>query len=100
MPLASSFLAPAARSIGICVHHVCQTHSNARLQKSAYVPGSMLAARRRCGSTEGTAYFVNIRYMFNGDRLTFIRGYKLKGASAQAELPLEETLALAAPDAA
>ena len=45
-------------------------------------------------------YFVNIRYMFNGDRLTFIRGYKLKGASAQAELPLEETLALAAPDAA
>ena len=45
-------------------------------------------------------YFVNIRYMFNGDRLTFIRGYKLKGASAQTELPLEETLALAAPDAA
>lgn len=42
-------------------------------------------------------YCANIWYMFNGNRLTFIRGYKLKGASAQAELPLEETLALAAP---
>jgi hypothetical protein len=38
-------------------------------------------------------YFVNIRYMFNGDRLTFIRGYKLKGSSAQAELPLDDGLA-------
>lgn len=26
-------------------------------------------------------YFVNITYMFNGDRLTFIRGYKLKNAA-------------------
>ena len=43
-------------------------------------------------------YFVNIRYMFNGDRLTFIRGYKLKGSSAQGELPLEEVPALPAVD--
>jgi len=45
-------------------------------------------------------YYVNIRYMFNGDRLTFVKGYKLKGAnisSLQAELPLEELPALPAP---
>lgn len=42
-------------------------------------------------------YFVNIRYMFNGDRLTFIRGYKLKEASGQGELPLDDLPALAAP---
>ncbi len=37
-------------------------------------------------------YFVNIRYMFNGDRLTFIRGYKLKGSGTQAELPLDDVM--------
>jgi hypothetical protein len=34
-------------------------------------------------------YFVNMRYMFNGDRLTFIRGYKLKGSSAQGGIALK-----------
>jgi hypothetical protein len=29
--------------------------------------------------------------MFNGDRLTFIRGYKLKHDSDQGELPLDES---------
>jgi hypothetical protein len=42
-------------------------------------------------------YFVNIRYMFNGDRLTFIRGYKLKQDSNQGELPLDEMASLLAP---
>ena len=41
-------------------------------------------------------YFVNIRYMFNGDRLTFIRGYKLKGSSTQGELPLNDVVPLPA----
>jgi hypothetical protein len=31
-------------------------------------------------------FFVNIRFMFNGDRLAFVRGYKLK--QEQPELPL------------
>ena len=33
-------------------------------------------------------FFVNIRYMFNGDRLAFVKGYQRKGSSKQAELPL------------
>jgi hypothetical protein len=43
-------------------------------------------------------YFVNIRYMFNGDRLTFIRGYKLKKPGEQGELPLDDLAALPAPE--
>ena len=33
-------------------------------------------------------FFVNIRFMFNGDRLAFVRTYHLKGAKRQQELPL------------
>lgn len=40
-------------------------------------------------STNPGLFFVNIRFMFNGDRLAFVKGYKLKGSGAQAELPLE-----------
>ncbi|HVU85718.1 MAG TPA: hypothetical protein VHD36_00225 [Pirellulales bacterium] len=42
-------------------------------------------------------YFVNIRFMFNGDRLAFVRSYHLKDTSRQGELPLPQTRALAAP---
>jgi hypothetical protein len=33
-------------------------------------------------------YFVNIKFMFNGDRVAFVKSYHLKGASRQQELPL------------
>jgi hypothetical protein len=43
-------------------------------------------------------FFVNIRFMFNGDRLAFVRSYHLKGTdSRQRELPLAETFALPSP---
>jgi hypothetical protein len=42
-------------------------------------------------------FFVNIRFMFNGDRLAFVKSYHLKGASRQHELPLAEVPALPAP---
>lgn len=42
-------------------------------------------------------FFVNIRFMFNGDRLAFVRSYHLKGAARQQELPLAEVPALPAP---
>jgi hypothetical protein len=42
-------------------------------------------------------FFVNIRFMFNGDRLAFVRSYHLKGAGRQHELPLAEVPALPAP---
>jgi len=42
-------------------------------------------------------FFVNIRFMFNGDRLAFVKSYHLKGAARQQELPLAEVTALPAP---
>ena len=36
-------------------------------------------------------FFVNIRFMFNGDRLAFVKSYHLKDAGRQRELPLGET---------
>lgn len=33
-------------------------------------------------------FFVNIRFMFNGDRLAFVKSYHLKDAARQHELPL------------
>ena len=46
--------------------------------------------------TDGV-FFVNIRFMFNGDRLAFVRSYHLKGTSRQAELPLAPVPALPGP---
>jgi hypothetical protein len=42
-------------------------------------------------------FFVNIRFMFNGDRLAFVKSYHLKGAARQQELPLAEMTALPGP---
>ncbi|MBX3357442.1 MAG: replication/maintenance protein RepL [Phycisphaeraceae bacterium] len=42
-------------------------------------------------------FFVNIRFMFNGDRLAFVRTYHLKGASRQQELQLGDTPSLLSP---
>lgn len=42
-------------------------------------------------------FFVNIRFMFNGDRLGFVRSYHLKDTARQAELPLAEVPSLPAP---
>ncbi len=42
-------------------------------------------------------FFVNIRFMFNGDRLAFVRSYHLKDTSRQRELPLEVAPAVAQP---
>jgi hypothetical protein len=39
-------------------------------------------------------FFVNIRFMFNGDRLAFVRSYHLKGASRQRELQLGDQTTL------
>jgi hypothetical protein len=42
-------------------------------------------------------FFVNIRYMFNGDRLAFVKTYHLKNSGTQRELPFTIPPALPAP---
>lgn len=44
-------------------------------------------------------FFVNIRFMFNGDRLAFVRTYHLKGAGRQQELLLGDRPAVPSPAA-
>ena len=48
-------------------------------------------------STSDGVFFINIRFMFNGNRLAFVRTYHLKGASRQQELPLGDASSLHAP---
>ncbi|MBX3436104.1 MAG: hypothetical protein KF861_01345 [Planctomycetaceae bacterium] len=48
-------------------------------------------------SASDGVFFVNIRFMFNGDRLAFVKSYHLKGAGRQQELPLAEVPALTGP---
>jgi hypothetical protein len=47
-------------------------------------------------------YFVNVRFMFNGDRMALVQRYRVKGsaASTQAELPLDEPLTIEAANSA
>jgi hypothetical protein len=42
-------------------------------------------------STSDGLFFINIRFMFNGDRLAFVKTYHLKESRQQAELPLDDT---------
>jgi hypothetical protein len=42
-------------------------------------------------STSDGLFFINIRFMFNGDRLAFVRTYHLKESGQQSELPLDDT---------
>lgn len=42
-------------------------------------------------STSDGLFFINIRFMFNGDRLAFVKTYHLKESGQQVELPLDDT---------
>ncbi len=73
-------------------------HSS-QMKKTTYYDGlrELLEKEFLFRSQNPGLFFVNIRFMFNGDRLAFVKGYKLKGADArQAELPLEEAPKIAA----
>jgi hypothetical protein len=49
-------------------------------------------------STNPGLFFVNIRFMFNGDRLAFVKGYRIKDTTGQRQLPLgDEPAALPPP---
>jgi hypothetical protein len=47
-------------------------------------------------STSDGVFFINIQFMFNGDRLAFVKTYHLKGAIRQQELPFADAAALPA----
>jgi len=50
-------------------------------------------------SMAADVYFVNVRFMFNGDRMVIVKAYRRKGSSMQQELPLGPPAQLEAPNA-
>ncbi len=42
-------------------------------------------------------FFVNIRYMFNGDRLAFVKGYRRKGSQQELLFPDEKAKGIKSP---
>jgi hypothetical protein len=63
-------------------------HSCGGMKKTTFYDGlrELLTKEFLFRSPYDGQFFVNIRYMFNGDRLAFVKGYHLKGS--QPELPL------------
>ncbi len=60
------------------------------MKKTAYYNGlrELLDKEFLFRSPYDGTFYVNIRFMFNGDRLAFVKGYKVKQPSPQGELPL------------
>ncbi len=77
--------------------HLSQKRSN--MERRSYHRGlrELLEKEFLFRSPFAGKFFVNIRFMFNGDRLAFVNGYRLKGAAAQGELPLGGAPALPGP---
>jgi hypothetical protein len=48
-------------------------------------------------SVAADVYFVNVRFMFNGDRMVLVKSYRRAGSSLQAELPFVDQRELPAP---
>jgi hypothetical protein len=48
-------------------------------------------------SPEDGTFFVNIRYMFNGDRLAFVKAYHLKDSQPSLPFPSEAEPSLPSP---
>jgi len=64
---------------------------DSKMPKTTYFRGlrELLDKEFLFRSTYDGLFFVNIRFMFNGDRLAFVKGYRLKSENTQHELLLE-----------
>lgn len=78
------------------------SHAQTDMPKTQYHRGlrELLTKEFLFRSPNPGLFFVNIRFMFNGDRLAFVKGYKLKDSGRQPELPgLDDSAgALPAPE--
>jgi hypothetical protein len=69
------------------------------MKKTAYYNGlrELLEKEFLFRSPYDGTFFVNIRFMFNGDRLAFVKGYRLQKDDQQPELPLDAPAPIALP---
>jgi len=78
-----------ARKYGLTMPERTFRHGLRQLLEKEFIYESMVS----------DVFFVNIRYMFNGDRLAFVRTYHIKSTGGQEELGLEAPVrALPAPE--
>ena len=74
---------------------------NPRITKTTYFRGlnELLEKGFLFQSPSFDTYFVNVRFMFNGDRMALVQTYRRKGAvsTLQAELPFDDQEGLPAP---
>lgn len=103
-------LSKASLAIFECVYHQMQENPNSdRVQMSYYRASQqnpalndrtyqrglreLLQKEFLYRSPEDGTFFVNIRSMFNGDHLAFVKAYHLKDADKQPTLPFPEDVA-------
>src|ERR1700683_3643823 len=77
-------------------HHVAKNHGMSDRVRQRGVR-ELLEKEFLYRSPSDGVFFVNIPFMFNGDRLAFVRSYHLKDVSRQQELPLGEAHAQVLP---
>ena len=70
------------------------------LPRSTYYRGmnELLEKEFLFRSAAADVYFVNVRFMFNGDRLVVVKAYRRKGSTMQAELPFDGPAQLDGPE--
>lgn len=82
----------------VLLNYVLAVEWNSSLSRRTYERGmsELLEKGFLFRSMAADMYFVNVRFMFNGNRMVLVESYRRKGA-AQGELPLETPPALPSP---
>lgn len=85
----------------VMLNHYLALKLKPDLPRSTYYRGmnELLEKEFLFRSPAADVYFVNVRFMFNGDRLVVVKAYRRKGSAQQAELPLFDPPALGKPGA-
>lgn len=82
----------------VLLNYVLAVEWNSSLSRRTYERGmsELLEKGFLFRSMAADMYFVNVRFMFNGNRMVLVESYRRRGA-AQGELPLETPPALSSP---
>jgi hypothetical protein len=83
----------------VLLNYVLAVEWNSTLSRRTYERGmsELLEKGFLFRSMAADMYFVNVRFMFNGNRMVLVESYRRRGAAAQGELPLESSPALPSP---
>jgi len=75
----------------VLLNYVLAVEWNSSLSRRTYERGmsELLEKGFLFRSMAADMYFVNVRFMFNGNRMVLVDSYRRKGSATQAELPLD-----------